>query len=116
MSLELKEQLHKELKVLAQNTIQEFRDMIKRVDNLIEKLNYKHGKELLKMRTEMSKKLGVNLKYVKPSELGLPLEKILECKEELKNKPNKSFFVKVRRFKGLVFGQLGRIFRFFRRN
>ncbi|XP_057312379.1 uncharacterized protein LOC130653900 [Hydractinia symbiolongicarpus] len=113
-TLEIKEQLHRELKLLARNTIQEFRDMIERVDDLIEKLNYKHGKELLKMRTEMSKKYGVNFKYVRPSELGVPLEKILEYKEDLKNKPKETIFLKVRRFKVLVFGHLGRIFRLFR--
>lgn len=113
--IERKLQFHKNLKEFAKETIEEFRDLIERVENKIERLNYKHGKELLKMRTAMSKTYGVNFKFVKPSELGVSLEKILECKEDLKNRPKVPFSVKMRRIGVTISGVFSRITRLFKR-
>lgn len=120
----IKNKIHteRELNLLRQTDLQnlfresrkEFKEMITRVEDKIEKLNYKHGKQLLKMRTEMSKRYGVNFKYIKPSELGVPLEKILEYKEDLKNKPKDPFAVKFRKFRVSVASAFVRIIRFFR--
>ncbi|XP_057312707.1 uncharacterized protein LOC130654183 [Hydractinia symbiolongicarpus] len=112
---ERKLQFHKDLKEFANETIEEFRDLVERVEDKIERLNYKHGKELLKMRTAMSKKYGVNFKFVKPSELGVSLEKILEYKEDAKNRPKVPFSVKMRRIGLIISGVFSRITRLFKR-
>ncbi|XP_057313545.1 uncharacterized protein LOC130654910 [Hydractinia symbiolongicarpus] len=103
-----------DLQSLVRESRKEFQEMITSVEDKIEKLNYKHGKQLLKMRTEISKRYGVNFKYIKPSELGVPLEKILEYKEDLKNKPKDPFSVKFRKFRVSVASAFVTIIRFFR--
>ena len=61
--------------------------MIERVEETTDNLLNKHTKERLALQKQFSDLYGVNFKYVKTTELIVPLEKILEYREDAKKLP-----------------------------
>ena len=76
-----------EWKTFASETKEQIHAMVNRLQENGDRLLYKHGEQLLDLRNETSKLYGVNFKYVNERDLGLPLDVILEYREEINNQP-----------------------------
>ena len=94
---ELKEKRQDELKEFISETGDELRDLAARLRQRTDDLLWKHGEQLLNLRDETSKMYGVNFKYVEFKDLGIPLDQILDFREDIKNRRREPFSAKVRR-------------------
>ena len=50
-------------------------------------MQYQHFKQLIEMRDEFSRKYKINFKYIKESDLKIPLELIKQYRDEEANRP-----------------------------
>ena len=85
--IELSIKRNDEWKTFASETKEQIHAMVDSLKENGDRLLYKHGEQLLDLRNETSKLYGVNFKYVNERDLGIPLDKILEYREEIKNQP-----------------------------
>ena len=76
-----------EWKTFASETKEQIHAMVNSLQVNGDRLLYKHGEQMLDLRNETSKLYGVNFKYITESDLGLPLDEILEYREEINNQP-----------------------------
>ena len=88
--------LQDDLRNLMTETIEEFNEIIEKMEDMTNEMLYKHGQQLIDMQNEISKLYGVNLKYVKTADVGLPLDKILQYREDVKNQPKQKLKIKAK--------------------